>query len=98
MTRRLFVLVATVCALGCGGDFGVGFGQEEDINSPKLRIGWDEFKKLYDEKKIVVVDVRDQGGFEAGHIPGSRLVPLDEVEKRAADLKKLKKPVVTYCA
>jgi len=98
MTRRLFVLVATVCALGCGGDFGVGFGQEEDINSSKLRIGWDEFKKLYDEKKIVVVDVRDQGAFEAGHIPGSRLVPLDEVETRAADLKKLKKPVVTYCA
>jgi 3-mercaptopyruvate sulfurtransferase SseA len=98
MTRRLFVLFATVCALGCGGDFGVGFGQEEDINSSKLRIGWDEFKKLYDEKNVVVVDVRDVGSFEAGRIPGSRSVPLDEVDKRAAELKKLKKPVVTYCA
>jgi rhodanese-related sulfurtransferase len=94
MRRRLFVLVAAMCALSCS----VGLGQEDDVSSPKLRIGWDEFKKLYDEKKVVVVDVRDLGSFEAGHIPGSRLVPLDEVEKRAADLKKLKKPVVTYCA
>jgi rhodanese-related sulfurtransferase len=94
MTRRLFVLVATMCALSCS----VGLGQEEDVNSPKLRIGWDEFKKLYDEKRVVVVDVRDEGSFEAGHIPGSRSVPLEEVEKRAADLKKLKKPIVTYCA
>ena len=94
MTRRVFVLDATVCVMGCG----VGFGQEEDINSSKLRIGWDEFKKLYDEKKVVVVDVRDGDSFEAGHIPDARSVPLDQVEKRAADLKKLKKPVVTYCA
>lgn len=94
MTRRLFVMVAAVCALSCG----VGWGQEEDVNSPALRIGWDEFKKLYDAKKIVVVDVRDRGAFEAGHIPDARLVPLDDVEKRAADLKKLKKPIVTYCA
>jgi rhodanese-related sulfurtransferase len=94
MTRRLFVLLATLCAVSCS----VGLGQEEDVNSPNLRIGWDEFKKLHDEKKVVVVDVRDVGSFEAGHIPGSRSVPLDEVGKRAAELKKLKKPVVTYCA
>ena len=94
MTRRLFVLVATMCVLSCS----VGLGQEDDVNSPKLRIGWDEFKKLYDEKKVVVVDVRDEGSFEAGHVPDSRSIPLEQVEKRAADLKKLKKPIVTYCA
>jgi len=94
MTRRLFVLVATICVLGCS----VGLGQEDDVNSPKLRIGWDEFKKLYDGKKVVVVDVRDRASFEAGRIPDSRSVPLEEVEKRAADLKTLKKPIVTYCA
>jgi len=94
VTRRLFVLVATMCALNSS----VGRSQEVDVSSPKLRIGWEEFKKLYDAKKVVVVDVRDKGAFEAGHIPDSRSVPLDEVERRAAELKKLKKPIVTYCA
>ena len=94
MIRRTLLAFAAVVALSCG----VGFGQEEDIYSPKLRIGWDEFKKLYDEKKIVVVDVRDAGAFEAGHIPQARSIPLDEAEKRAGDLKKQKKPIVTYCA
>jgi rhodanese-related sulfurtransferase len=90
----MFVFIAAVCALSCG----VGFGQEDDIYSPRLRIGWDEFKTRYDEKTIVVVDVRDKGSFEAGHIPQARSIPLDEVEKRFGDLKKQKKPIVTYCA
>jgi rhodanese-related sulfurtransferase len=82
----------------CALNSSVGRSQEVDVSSPKLRIGWEEFKKLYDAKKVVVVDVRDKGAFEAGHIPDSRSVPLDEVERRAAELKKLKKPIVTYCA
>jgi phage shock protein E len=69
-----------------------------DVNSPRVRIQWDEFKKLYDAKKIVVVDVRDEQSFKERHIPGAMLVPLDQVEKRAAELRKLGKPVVTYCA
>jgi rhodanese-related sulfurtransferase len=94
MISRLFVLVASLAALSCS----VGWGQEEDVYSPKLRIEWQEFKKLYDEKKVVVVDVRDSGSFEAGHIPQARSIPLDDTEKRIAELKKQKKPIVTYCA
>ena len=71
---------------------------EEDTTSPKLRISWDEFKKLHDSGKLVVVDVRSAAAFEAGHIPGPRSVPLEQVEKRVAELKKLKRPIVTYCA
>jgi phage shock protein E len=45
-----------------------------------------------------VVDVRGTDAFEAGHIPGALSVPLAEVERRAAELKDLKKPIVLYCA
>lgn len=93
MIRRTLLLALAVAALGC-----VGFGQEDDLSSPRLRIPWEEFKPLYDAKKVVVVDVRDAASFQAGHIPGARSVPLDDVEKRAAELKKLQKPIVTYCA
>jgi rhodanese-related sulfurtransferase len=91
---RAIGLIAMIAVLSCG----VGFGQEEDISSPKLRIAWDEFKPLYDAKKAAVVDVRDEASFQAGHIPHARSVPLDDIEKRASELKKLKTPIVTYCA
>jgi rhodanese-related sulfurtransferase len=47
---------------------------------------------------VVVVDVRAAADYEAGHIPGARSIPLDQVEKRVAALKALKKPIVLYCA
>ena len=72
--------------------------QEDALASPKLRIDWSEFKKLYDSKQVAVVDVRDPISFEAGHIPGALSVPLSQVEPRAAELKKLGKPIVLYCA
>lgn len=71
---------------------------QDDLSSPKLRIEWGEFKKLYDAGKVVVVDVRDPIAFEASRIPGSINVPLDEVEKRVAELGKHDKPIVFYCA
>lgn len=63
-----------------------------------LRIDWATFKKAYDENSVVVVDVRSADAFEAGHIPRAMSVPLDEVEQRAAELRKLGKPIVLYCA
>jgi rhodanese-related sulfurtransferase len=63
-----------------------------------LRIDWAKFKKAYDENSVVVVDVRSADAFEAGHIPRAVSVPLDEVERRAAELQKLGKPIVLYCA
>jgi 3-mercaptopyruvate sulfurtransferase SseA len=72
--------------------------KDEDPSSPQLRIEWAEFKKLYDAGKIEVVDVRDGAAFELGHIPGARWIPLEDVEKRAAELRKLQKPIVLYCS
>ena len=76
--------------------------QEDDLSSPKLRIDWSDFKKQYDEKTIEVIDVRGEDAYAAGHIPGARLVPLAEFDRSAPELtdklKKLKKPIVLYCA
>jgi rhodanese-related sulfurtransferase len=72
--------------------------QPTELASPKLRVEWDEFRKLYDAKKVEVVDVRSENVFETGHIPGARSVPLDTVERRVDELKKLNKPIVFYCA
>lgn len=45
---------------------------------------------------IVVIDVRPEAEFEAGHLPFARSMPLGELEKRLAELPPGKE-VVAYC-
>jgi rhodanese-related sulfurtransferase len=71
---------------------------DDELASPKLRIGWDEFRKLYDAKQVEVVDVRGRVEFESGHIPGARRIAVDDMRKHVEALRKLKKPIVLYCA
>jgi 3-mercaptopyruvate sulfurtransferase SseA len=72
--------------------------QEEDTSSPALRIDWKEFRQLYDRNTIEIVDVRGDVFFESGHIPGARSIPLEQIAKRATELRRSKKPIVLYCA
>jgi rhodanese-related sulfurtransferase len=70
---------------------------QDDTSSPALRIGYEEFKKLYDDHRVVVVDTRDEKSFEAGHIPGARVIPAADIANHVGELKRLKAPIVTYC-
>jgi rhodanese-related sulfurtransferase/DNA-binding transcriptional ArsR family regulator len=45
---------------------------------------------------IVVIDVRPETEYSAGHLPFARSMPLAELEKRLADLP-LGKDIVAYC-
>jgi rhodanese-related sulfurtransferase len=45
---------------------------------------------------IVVIDVRPEAEYEAGHLPFARSMPLGELEKRLAELP-AGKEVVAYC-
>ncbi len=64
------------------------------------RIEIDEFRKLHAAGKLLVVDVRDAGSFESGHVPGSINIPLGEHEQAQHfnRLKAEKRPIVTDCA
>lgn len=48
------------------------------------------------ESEIVVLDVRPEDEFAAGHIPGAVSVPLDELEQRLASLPP-DAEIVAYC-
>jgi len=100
MTRRAVLLAAILLVLASTmrTAASVQQEQEEDTSSPALRIGWEEFRKLYDARSVDVIDVRGLVFFESGHIPGARSIPLEEIEKHAAELRRSKKPLVLYCA
>jgi rhodanese-related sulfurtransferase len=47
-------------------------------------------------RRVVLVDVRPESEFAAGHIEGARSIPLDELERRLAELPP-EAEVVAYC-
>src|SRR5438128_12585336 len=54
-----------------------------------------EAKQLVDSG-AQVVDVRTDVEFEAGHIPGSRHIPVADIQRESSTLDR-EKPVVLYC-
>ena len=55
-----------------------------------------DYSKLV-EQGAVIIDVRTKSEYQAGHIEGSKNIPLDIIKTEAARLKKLNKPIVTVC-
>lgn len=54
------------------------------------------WERLQRKDKLVVLDVRPQEEYKAGHIPGAVSIPLDELRKRVKELPKSKQ-IVAYC-
>jgi 3-mercaptopyruvate sulfurtransferase SseA len=69
-------------------------GGPED--SPRTTLA--ELKKLMDAGNVIVIDVRGDQAYRAGHIPGAVSVPLETVAARAAEWASATRPVVTYCS
>src|SRR5262245_24867377 len=66
--------------------------------SPDLRIPFDLFKRRRADGSIVVVDVRSEEEFLAGHIPGALWIELADLSTHVEQLRSLRKPIVTYCS
>ena len=63
------------------------------------RIAMADFKKLLATNDVVVIDVRSADAYAAGHIPGALSVPEETITAALAEkLKKMGKPIATYCS
>jgi rhodanese-related sulfurtransferase/predicted transcriptional regulator len=68
------------------GDDGV----VEELTKEEL---WQRIKR---KDKLVILDVRPQEEYAAGHIPGAVSIPLEELRKKVKELPKSKE-IVAYC-
>jgi len=59
-------------------------------------IGLDELRRRLGEGDIVLLDVRPALEFEAGHIPGARSIPVDELPERLDELP-AGQEIAAYC-
>jgi rhodanese-related sulfurtransferase len=52
----------------------------------------------YLKNDAVILDVRTQREWDAGHIKNSIHIPISELKNRVEEVKKLNKPVIACCA
>jgi 3-mercaptopyruvate sulfurtransferase SseA len=84
--------------VGCTSEEAGAQGSE--VSMPKSdRMEMAVFKDLWKKGQVVVIDVRSTDAYKGGHIPGALSMPEDTLNAAAAEkLKKLGKPIATYCS
>ena len=60
------------------------------------KVDRDELRRRVLSGEVTVLDVRPVEEFEAGHLPGARSIPVDELERRLGELPQGQE-VVAYC-
>ncbi|APV48421.1 hypothetical protein BWI17_01200 [Betaproteobacteria bacterium GR16-43] len=61
-------------------------------------LGTLEATRLMNQPATLVLDIRDDKDFAAGHLPRARHIPLKELEARSTEIQKFKdKPVLVTC-
>ncbi len=85
-----FMLILSILLAGCGA--------QKDSPSYQ-RISQEEAKKMMETQDVIVLDVREQNEFDAGHIPGAVLLPVGTITKdtAAAVIPDLDSVVLVYC-
>jgi rhodanese-related sulfurtransferase/DNA-binding HxlR family transcriptional regulator len=66
------------------------------LGEPVEAIGREELLQRLKRGDVVLVDVRPEGEFAAGHIDGAHSVPLEELKQRIAELP-ADRDIVAYC-
>lgn len=61
-------------------------------------VGTLEAVQLINHRDALVLDVREESEFDAGHVPNSKHIPVGKIGERLKELEKYKgKPIVVIC-
>ncbi|HJX90164.1 MAG TPA: rhodanese-like domain-containing protein [Pyrinomonadaceae bacterium] len=101
----LVMLLGSAILIGCSRNKVTKIGQAGDQTpstpttyadgAPRITIV--ELQQKIKDNKVFIVDVRDQASFDAGHLPGSKLIPAAQILNHLDELPK-NKLIVTYCS
>jgi rhodanese-related sulfurtransferase len=65
---------------------------------PEWEVHPTQVKEWLDQQQALVLDVRQLSEWNAAHIPGAVLIPLDQLERRLGEIEAWKeKRVVVHC-
>ena len=93
MKKLIFLLLAVMLLTACGQDI------ENDQEAVYVNITAGEAKEIMDtEEGYVILDVREQDEYDAGHISGAILIPYTQIEAKANEMLPDKDQLIlVYC-
>ena len=93
MKKLIIFLLAVMMLTACGQD------KENDQGAVYVNITAEEAKKIMDtEEGYVILDVREQDEYDAGHISGAILIPYTQIEAKANEMLPDKDQLIlVYC-
>jgi phage shock protein E len=91
-------VVVTLALAGCSVAAPGGGSAAPTVDPAKLgeTVDVTTVKGLLGDKSVVMLDVREPSEYQAGHIPGIKLLPMGEVANRLSEIPK-DKPVIVTC-
>jgi predicted sulfurtransferase len=84
----LFTLVALM---------GICVVSAQETGDGVRRITPEEARQMFESGKAIIIDVRDEGSYKAGHVKGARWIQADEIGSRLKELPR-DTMIITYCS
>ena len=93
MKKLTLILLAVMMLTACGQD------RENDQGAVYVNITAEEAKQIMDtEEGYIILDVREQDEYDAGHIPGAILIPYTQIAEKAEEVLTDKDQLIlVYC-
>ena len=93
------LLVVIVCLTGCSGKAVNNAAQSSNQVNGYKQISQEEAREMMGKDDgHVIVDVRRQDEYDAGHIPGAILIPNEDINStRPEKLSDLDQIILVYC-
>ena len=93
MKKLILLLLAVMMLTACGQD------KEKDQGAVYMNITAEEAKRIIDsEEGYIILDVREQDEYDAGHIPGAILIPYTQIAEKAEEVLTDKEQLIlVYC-
>ena len=93
MKKLIFLLLAVMMLTACGQ------AKENDQGAVYVNITAEEAKQIMDtEEGYIILDVRTQEEYDAGHVPGAILISHEEIAEKAEKVLTDKDQLIlVYC-
>ena len=93
MKKIVFLLLAVMLLTACGQD------KENNQGAVYVNITAEEAKRIMDnEEGYIILDVREQDEYDAGHIPGAIVISHEEIAEKAEEVLTDKDQLIlVYC-
>ena len=93
MKKLFFLLLAVIMLAACGQN------RDNDQGAVYVNITAEEAKQIMDnEEGYIILDVREQDEYDAGHIPEAILIPYTQIGEKANEMLPDKDQLIlVYC-